>query len=91
MVEVPGPAGSPGSEGAGAVPWGWGSSGLCRECPGGRRREAAPPVQGGRGPSGRDPGFEARRKKMLFLRVDDNFQTPIPVPGSEEKTFNRFS
>jgi hypothetical protein len=30
-------------------------------------------------------------KKRLFLRMDDDFQAPVPVPGSQEKTFNRFS
>ena len=29
-------------------------------------------------------------QNMLFLRVDDHFQTPIPVSGSQEKTFSRF-
>jgi len=30
------------------------------------------------------------KKKLLFLWMDDNFQTAVPVPGSQEKTFNRF-
>jgi asparagine synthase (glutamine-hydrolysing) len=47
---IPGPAGRPPSEGGGAVPGGWGPSGPSRDRPGGRRREAAPPVQGGKGP-----------------------------------------
>jgi hypothetical protein len=28
--------------------------------------------------------------KMSFLWMNDNFQAPVPVPGSQEKTFNRF-
>src|SRR5512136_919837 len=49
LERIPGPEGRPGAEGAGAVS-------------GRRRREAAPPVQGGRGPSGRGWGPTRRSR-----------------------------
>ncbi|MGE5832334.1 MAG: DUF2117 domain-containing protein [Methanomicrobiales archaeon] len=55
LERIPGPEGRPGAEGAGAVS-------------GRRRREAAPPVQGGRGPSGPGKGASLdRTERRVFL------------------------
>lgn len=33
---------------------------------------------------------DRKTAELLFLWMDNHFETPVPVPGSQAKTFNRF-
>ena len=53
--------------------------------PGGRRRKAAPPVQGGRGPSGRGIGAPLDRIRGFLLDLDGVIHVgDHPLPGARE-------